>query len=325
MLEMEIRPNTHMCNVILLNMIEGGDFDTAWQTYDLARESRSFVKDSITYDILLKGARISGNLGVFENIHGDLREDPGLLRDLHLFGTMLHTVASFSPDNEYSAMFDFYRQHLDLRPLYDLGLCKLDAMQAPEVSIVDQWPDSYILGQMILAYNKRLQSPDELIDRYTRYRGLVEEGHPLIRPLAGDDYVANSFLLAFSKKSETLHYCNVVLQDMYSHPAGAPEGTYAEPTVRTWSILLGGYNLHRQNHAAEKVLSIMQSRGLEPDIVTWNTLLSGYTAVQDVEGALGVMKRIETRGLKPDSYTLKALSRLWDRERLLSLLRSGLE
>ena len=325
MLEMGIRPNTHMCNVILLNMVEGGDFDTAWQTYDLARESRSFVKDSITYDILLKGARISGNVGVFDNVLGDLREDPEMLRDLHLFGTLLHTVASFSPGHEYPAMFDVYRRHLDLRPLYDLGLCKLDAMEIPEASIADRWPDSYILGQMILAYNKRPQSSDELIDRYTRYRGLVEEGHPLIRPLAGDDYVANSFLLAFSKKSETLHYCNVVLQDMYSLIAGSPESTFAEPTVRTWSILLGGYTLHRQNYAAEKVLSIMQSRGLEPDIVTWNTLLGGYTAVQDVDGALGVMKRIEHRGLKPDSYTLKGLSRLWDKERLLGLLRSGFE
>ena len=325
MLEMGIKPNTQMCNVILLNMIEGGDFDTAWKTYDLAKQSNRFVGDANTYDILLKGARMSGNAGVFKNIYDEVMENPALLGNLRLFGALLHAIGSFSGDNEYSAMLDLYRQYLDLRPLRELGMCRMDPAAPLDASVDGKWPDKYILGQMILAYNKQQQSPHDLVERYNIYHDLIEQGHPLISPLAGDDFVANSFLMAFSKRPTTLRYCTVVLQHMFSKPRNRNGAAYAAPTVRTWSILIAGYILHKQSTAAEKVLTMMQARGLEPDVVTWNTLIGGYAAMQNIEGAFGMMKRMESQGYKPDPYTLRALARLWDREKLLSMLKEGLE
>lgn len=325
MLEMGIRPGLPMYNAILLNMVEGRDFDTAWRTYDIAKQSDHFTTDSTTYGILIKGARLSGSTNVLEKVLSDINENPDMLQDLRLFGDFLNAICTFSPGNEFPTMLEIYKQHLDLRPLQQLGLCGPEKIATPNVAVAGKWPTKHILGQMILAYNRTQPSSRNLIHRYNQYWAFVQQGHPLIAPLASNDYVANSFLMAFSKRAETLDYCTVVMQHMFTKPTSPDAPKIAAPTVRTWSILMAGYNLHHQNKAAEKVLTMMRARGIEPDLITWNTLIGGYASIQDVEGAVGAMGRLEADGFTPNSRTLKAIGRLWKREKLLEMLKMSLE
>lgn len=326
MLEMGIRPNTGMYNAILLNMIEGRDFETAWQTYDIAKQSSHFATDAITYGVLAKGAKLSGKPSILERVLRDTTENRSmLLRNPRLMSSILDAICHFSPDEEFPAMLDYYKQHLDLRPLQELGLCGLETRAPHHVDVNDKWPTKHTLGQMILAYNKFHALSDDLIHRYNLYHDFVQRQHPLIAPLAQDDYVANSFLIAFGKRPETLQYCTIVVKHMLSPPPLADSPPHATPTVRTWSILLAAYMRHRQSHAAEKVLTMMRARGLQPDVVTWNTVISGYAAMQDVGGAVGAMRRMEAEGLQSNSKTLKELGRLRDRATLLGLLEESLE
>jgi len=324
MLELGIRPNTQMYNVILLNMIEGHDFDTAWKTFDIARQSFHFKTDTITYCILAKGAKLSGDFNILELVIRETNENPEL-QDTRLTSNILNAIGELNPGNEFPTMLDFYKEKFDLRPLQELRLCRFD-VKAPENGNAEgKWPDKYVLGQMILAYNKFHGSPEGLIERYNLYHRFVRHEHPLFAPFAYDDYVANSFLMAFGQNFETLQYCTVVLKNMLTPPWSPNSAPHAAPTVQTWSILLAAYMLHKQKVAAEKVLTMMRERGLQPDVVTWNMLVGGYAAMQDAEGAMGALRRMEEVGFQANSRTLKALGRLYDKRNMLEMLRASME
>ncbi|KAL6715018.1 hypothetical protein ACLMJK_007279 [Lecanora helva] len=321
-LEIGIRPTTQMYNAILLTMIEGHDFDTAWEMFGVAEQSSKFRINSITYSILAKGASLSGNTSMLQKLLDDVKETPELQNE-RLLSDLLGAVGALSPDDEYPQMLAFYQQYFDIRPLHDLGLCILESEGQQSFEAGGKWPTKYILGRMILAYNKSHTSSHRLIQNYNTYHNFAQEEHPLIAPLARDDYVANSFVLAFGQKVETLPYCTTVIKHMLSPPPDSPR--YATPSVQTWSILLAAYMRHRQKFAAEKVFAMMQDRGLKPDQVTWTTLIGGYSSMQDIDSAVGAVRQMEAAGFEPNSRTWKALDRIWDQSRLLSVLKESID
>lgn len=325
MLEMGIRPSTAMYNVILLNMIKGHDFETAWQTYDIAKQSRHFATDAGTYAVLAKGAKLSGDSNILERVLRDTNENPSMLsRNPHLMTSILDAISHLSTGHEFFSMLDYYKQHLDVRPLQQLGLCGPEVEVPQDIDVDRKWPDKQVLGQMILAFNKNNPSSDDLIHTYNLYIDLVHQNHPLIAPLAQDDYVTNSFLMAFGKRSETLQYCTTVIKHMLSAPSSTDLPPFAQPTVRTWSILLDAYMHHQQSQAAEKVLIMMRARGLQPDRVTWNTIISGFARMQDIEGAIGTVKRMEADGFRFTTKTLIELGRFTNRRSMIRKLRESL-
>ena len=326
MLELGIRPNRIFYNAILLTMIEGRDFDTAWRTYDMAKQSDQFWNNSITYSILVKGAKLSGDFLLLENILRELEDSPALI-DKQLICNILSAIKLLYPADAFSQMIALYEKHLDIRPLEELGIYTPSSgvTPGPKSPAVDGiWPLPIILGQIIIARNELHNLNDELIQRYTVYQDLVHQQHPLIAPLASNDYVSNSFLMAFGKNPETLPYCTLVLKHMLSPSAATSSIPRATPTVQTWNILANAFIRHGQKLAAEKVLNMMRERGLDPDIVTWNTLISGYARLHDVGDVVGSMRRMEAAGFEPDSWTLKGLRRLHDRKKLLDILRARL-
>ena len=323
MFKMGIKPNTQMYNVILLNMVEAHDFDAAWQTYDMGKQNKH-VTDSITCGILLKGAKLSGNASILDVVIREANEDPEKLKDLRLVSDILNTINFFSHGDPFPSMFDFYKQHCDLRPLEALRLCGPETKPPAGTNVVGATPDKHILGQMIGAWVHRHRRSDDLIHTYHLYHKLVRQDHPVIAPLAQEDYVPNAFLLAFGIRFETLQYSTTVIKHMLEAPPSPDQPRYAIPTVRTWSILVANYFRHNQRLAGEKVVSIMRERGLQPDRVTWNTLVKGYSGLQDVNAAVGAVKGMTTAGYEVDGRTMTGLGRLWNQDGLLDALRGNL-
>ena len=327
-LEMGIRPKVPMFNAILLNAGEGGDFANAWQMYRLAREN-ALVPDSITYGVLMKGAKLSSKSSNLEMVIREIQANGEVLRDLRLVSGVLDAISLLSPGAQFGAMLDFYKQHCDLRPLQELSLCG-DGIQTPlGANCSAIWPNSHILTQMILAYVRLHHRSLGLIRIYNLYYQHVKENHPLIAPLAKDDFVANSFIMAFGKKSSTLQHCTTVVKHMLEFSSLGyvtfDSTPYAAPTVQTWSILFAAYFRNGQRRAAEKVLGMMRERGIQYDRVTWNTLVSGYALLQDVDAAVDTVKRMKAAGFEVDAYTTKGLGRLWTRDRLMKALETSIK
>lgn len=327
-LEMGIRPKVPMFNAILLNAGEGGDFANAWQMYYLAREN-ALVPDSITYGVLLKGAKLSGKISNLEMVIREIHSNANVLQDLRLISDVLNAISHTSPEDCFGAMLGFYKQHCDLRPLQELSLCGGEIQAPPGANCSGVWPTSRILTQMILAYVGLHRGSLGLIDNYNLYYQHVKENHPLIAPLAKDDFVANSFIMAFGKRSSTLQHCVTVVKHMLEFSSlgyvTSDSPLYAAPTVQTWSILVAAYFQNRQKRAAEKVLDMMRERGIQCDKVTWNILVSGYANLQDVDAAVDTVKRMEAAGFEVDSYITKGLGRLWTRDRLKTALETSMK
>ena len=323
-LEMGIRPNVAMFNTILLNAGEGGDFANAWQMYTLAKEN-SIIPDSITYGVLLKGAVISGDHSNLGMVLFEIQTNKNVLTDLRLVSDVLNAVSLTSPGDEFGAMLDFYKQHCDLRPFQELSMCGDETRMPPSTTCHRIWPTSFILTRMILTYNKLHQGSLGLIHNYNLYYQHVKENHPLIAPLAQNDIVANSFILAFGKNPSTLQHCTTVIRHMLelSSPNFLAFGSipYAAPTTQTWSILVAAYFRHHQRRPAEKVLDMMRERGIHRDIVTWNTLIMGYARMQDVHAAVDAVERMKAAGFEVDSFTVKGLRHLRTEDRLRWALR----
>ncbi len=322
MLELGIQPNTRMYNAMLQNAVEAHDFETVLQLYDFAKRSQ-FGINSLTRGLMLKAAKLSGNVKMLNIVLHEASEDPDVVKDARVVEDILHIICIFSPGDEYPSMLEFYKRHFDLRPLQDLRLCGPETKSLTGTEIGPIQPDYWILGQMVAAYNKLPRASDDLITRYNIYHDLVRQNHFLIAPLAQFDYVANSFIRAFGRELRTLPLCVTVIKHMLEAPPSPAQSCYAAPTVRTWNILAASYFRHNQAVAAEKVLSMMHERGLEPNAVTRNTMVWGYSRLQDIESAVNAVKRMEAAGYGVDDFTLKGLGRIWDRNRLLEALKKS--
>ena len=327
-LEMGIRPSIGMCNVMIMNAGEGGDFHDAWQMYLLVRGS-ALIPDPITFAVLMKGARLSGDVSNIKMVIREIENNEKVLHDPPLVYHVLLSIRLISLEDPFSAMFNFYKQHCDVRPLQELSLLG-DETQAPSGEEGQGFePSRLILSNMIMAYIQSYERSPGLVHVYDRYYRAVKEKHPVIAQVAEHEGVANSFITAFGRRSDTLHHCTTVIKHMleFSSPkfSSSNQVAYTAPTVKTWTALAGAYLHNDQRRAAMKVFEMMRERGIAGSHVTWNVLLRNFARSQDVEAAAHTLKGMEAAGFKADEYTAKALNMVRRQDLLVKALEGEIE
>lgn len=327
LLEMGIPPQSFVYNVAILNSVDAADFETALDIYDSARESK-IKPDAITYSILLKVVRRTGDVDILRMIIRDAEANGSLLDDERLVCDVLWACLELEYRHDWRSIFSnlvqVYAKFCDINPLQDLGLienCELHTTSQLQV------PSSRILGVVLIAYILQNQFSDKVVDLYQRYRQLVEQGHPQVAPLIETDHIANSFIMAFGRRSQTVEICTAVVRDMMSLAHEEVSASLcslhvaaAAPSIITWSVLLKAFSRHGQMLAAEKVLSMMRDRGLQPNQITWSFLVTGYAKSQNVASTVDVIKRMEKEGFPIDDYSLKGIGMLKDQQRLMNAL-----
>ena len=330
-LEAGIRPGIFMYNVIILNAIEAGDYQTAWQMYDMTCDN-GLRRDAVTYSIMLKGAKNSLDSAIVDRVVNDAEEDGYLPQDERLVRDLLDAIfvreSSRSTKTVFDTLLRTYTRYCHLGPLQDLDLVSENASTPLEPRRRVHPPSSWTVGLMVLAYIKQHQDSDFLPQRYLRYHKLVLQGHSIVAPTARREYVYNAFIMALGRKPFLLGWCVTVVKDMLpsSGPShNAKPTNIAIPTVQTWSILTAAYFYHKQTLAAQKVLKMMEARGLPRTNVTWNTIINGYSNLQDADRVVKAMKQMEAAGFEADAHTLKALGRFRDRNHILEALKKAAE
>ena len=329
-LEIGLPPKIFMYNVIMLNTIDAGDYQTAWRIYEMAREN-SLKPDAVTYSTMLRGAKQNLDLAIIDRVVRDAEEDGNLPRDEVLVRDVLDAMFRLEWEKRkgpiFTALLPIYYRYCDASPLQDLGMVS-NQIGPPESQSQVQPPPSRTVGLMILAYIKQHQDSDILPRLYMRYRRLIQEEHPIIAPLIETDHIPNAFIMALGRKSKSLESCTLIIKHMLQPPESRTVTKPVQgaiPTVQTWSILVAAYFRHGQKLAAEKVLRMMEARGLRPNDVTWNIIVSGYSQMQDVDNAVEAMHQMETAGFEADARTLEGLGRLRDRDRVLEALKKATE
>ncbi len=322
MLQMGLRPNLRLCNVILLNAFEGGDHETAFNIYSTIK-ANGLQPDAYTYSILLKGGELTGDTETIRRIINEAQTSDSAMSNSHvLTQILLHIHRNFPTQSAFHAMLSLYKKHFDTGALLDLGL-NFEQIREETAPRNRPNPSKPTLGLMLTAFLERCHDPNVAKMLYKQFRRQAEAGHPTISPLLEIHHVFNAFIMAFARTQTTIHLCTTVVADMLKplpheviNPQTGNPIHQAEPSVQTWSILVKAFLHHRQSAAAEKILGIMKNRGIEPDQVTWNTLVSGYSRMQDIDKAVETMKRMELKGWDVDDYTLKGLGEVRDRRKL---------
>lgn len=314
---MGLKLNRQLCNVVMINAVEAGDFDTAMSVHHSAIE-QVLEPDAYTCAILLKMCKSSVDDGdLLRDIvqlairSGDVRRNRIVANEV-LHCLALHHV-KHNPQTAFKTVFEAYAQLFTPAPLRDLGIKIPDDADSGQ-ALMD--PDSHTLGYMIATYLDYGTDAQEAHRLYTRWRELVETGAQLFASSAAKPHVATIFLQRFTRLKKTLLHAAQVIKDM-QRPLPASAGvTQALPDVVTWSVFLDGFVKNGQVKLAEQILNYMRSKGIEPDDVSWNSLISGYAGAQDLEGTLHALKGYDQTGKAFDKFTYAGLRKFRNRERL---------
>ncbi|KAI9712564.1 MAG: hypothetical protein M1812_006873 [Candelaria pacifica] len=322
MLQMGLRPNLELYNVILLNAFEGGDHETAFNIYSTMK-ANGLGPDDCTYSILLKGAELTGDRDTFRKIIQEAEASGSIMGNPYILTQMLlHIRRTHSYESRFSEMLSLYKKHFETQPLLDLDL--KFAQMHESVGLLERInPPPVTLGVMLVSFLERCNDLNIAWALYKQFRRQAEAGHPIISPLIESQDTCNAFILTFGRTQTTLHLCTTVIGDMLKPLAGNVINTgtgkptqQAQPNVQTWSLLVKAFLRHGQSTAAEKIMNMMKKCGAEPNQVTWNTLVSGYSRMQNIDAAARTMKRMEMEGWGVDDYTLKGLGNVHDRQKL---------
>lgn len=327
LLELGVRPNLHMMNVVLLNAFKSGDPQLGEDMLKYMKDN-DMELDSYTYLTLLSDAVARGDRARVEEVMREIDPNEELRKNPYIVSKIFHAHFTFTakrvdsyadPAGIFLSMLDLYSRYYDLAPLKDLQL--IPPSFAPIERGADAEPSCVALYIMLATYLRSKKNSDRAYRLYRRFRQLVMEGHKTIAPLAEFEQFPNEFIVAFREDPHALRYCVEVVEDMLHPDPGVvtAEGrkvTPAKPTVWTWNILLSAFIFHRQLQAAEKVKEMMRKHGVEYDQTTYNTIINGYANAQDIHETVATIKEMESHGYKIDSYTIRPLRFLRDPERL---------
>ncbi|KAE8393963.1 hypothetical protein BDV23DRAFT_22514 [Aspergillus alliaceus] len=326
LLNMGVRPDRDMMNIVLSNAFKTGDPQVGFDMFRFMKR-QSFEPDSFTYLTLLSDAVARGDRERVQSLIQDIRTR-NLEKNQFIASKIFHAHFTFNakhhdPDDDPSGVFysllDMYNQLYDITPLKDLSIIPPEYTPPPGGD--NAQPSIIALYLMVATYlrcQKRISHTQRV---YTKFRALVSQAHPVIAPLASTDHTYNEFLVAFRDDPRGLRPAVRLVEDML-HSSNEEEeledGTlvHAKPSVRTWTILMSAFTFNKQPLAAEKVRDMMVKHGVEYNKVTWNTIINTYANAQNIPEVAKSIKAMEDQGYSMDSYTMKCLRYLQDPERL---------
>ena len=333
-----VRINVQLCNIVILNAVEAGDLSTAFSVYH-SLVDHGLQADTYTYAIILKGCKKA--FKDTETLHSTIQSTvrgTDLTRQPTVAAEVLHCLYLFhfgsaTPSAAWSNLKVAYRQMFDTKPLEALGIISPTTSRVTTQPL--RQPPLAAIGIMLSAWLRTtsIWSPNMHFEVYAKFRQLAKSREAPFPQLAKTDYIFNVFLKTFCSKSNGLPYAADIIRDMQSSEGTSTlslsvddakkvqfgEGdtqshidpdfvsdvppSLCQPTVRSWSILLKGFTKAKKMDLAEQVLAYMRAKGIEPNLVTWNSLFDGYAGLRNPEGALTVYKRMEREGFGPDEYT----------------------
>ncbi|CAI4212270.1 unnamed protein product [Parascedosporium putredinis] len=98
---------------------------------------------------------------------------------------------------------------------------------------------------------------------------------------------------------------------------------HPRPSTWTWNILLDAWMRHYRQDNVGRIVSLMRRHGVEPSLVTWNTILSRAAQARNTRLAVRSAQKIREAGFEPNEWTVRAFSRLVEKEMFLSEMGEG--
>ncbi|KKK18423.1 hypothetical protein ARAM_003008 [Aspergillus rambellii] len=326
LLELGIRPNRDMMNIVLSNAFKTGDPQVGLDILQYMN-SQGFEADTYTYVTLLTDAVARQDearvLSLSQEINArqDLRENAWIQSKLlhYQFLSRAKQIDPHDDPNEvFYSMLQLYNQLHDIAPLKDLTIIPPQYTPAGSKKSPPSLPALHIMIATYLRCQKNISSVQRV---YAQFQRLTWQGHATIAPLAASDHTYNEFLVAFRNDPRGLRPAVRLVEDMlhFSNEASEqPEKKHihAKPTAQTWTLLMSSFVYNKQSHAAEKVRAMMAKHGVQFNKVTWDMVIRNHVNTHNIPKIAKAVKEMESQGYTMDEHTLKTLRYLKDPERL---------
>jgi pentatricopeptide repeat protein len=324
--DMGIKMDTLLYNIVIQNAMEAGDYSTAFKVYN-ALEGNGLKPDKYTYSILLHGCTLQDNPAMFSEFADHCSVVAKELQDSWLATDYLYYLSirhQDSADNEYtsSLLWRAYLEHFSAAPLKSLinhSRPKLrNAIEAQDVSAdsVLMSPTSMALYLMLQVEIKSAQlvGNQRVMNLYQHFKLLVsEESNLNLHKLAQQPIIWNTFLLAFCKQQQFADAGQVIKTMTKSGP---------QPNIYTWNIFMQAFFKTGQVQAAGRVFDIIRDKGIKADQYTYGILMRGYAKAQLVERIGDSMQHVdEEQEMDPD--LLRALATVVNREQLMNTMEKS--
>ncbi|SPO06601.1 uncharacterized protein DNG_09291 [Cephalotrichum gorgonifer] len=215
-------------------------------------------------------------------------------------------------------------------------------------------PTPVTLEIMVLSWicslKREFKSP-ALTAFYGHYRGMLQERHPVAAEMVKtrNSIIHDMIIKAMSSSPAHLRAALEVISDMLHDNDHAPEESsnppsdpassasasssppdasraadakggpvHPRPSEWTWNILLDAWMKHHKQDNVGRIVSLMKRHGVEPSLVTWNTILSRSARAKNTKLAVRSAQKIREGGFEPNEWTVRAFSRLVEKEMFLN-------
>ncbi|KAK1967534.1 pentatricopeptide repeat domain-containing protein [Colletotrichum sublineola] len=270
---------------------------------------------------------------------------------LHFYSKIFHLapLQSLIPV-DFSRYLDASRG-LEMPPDWQLARELFPALDAAMSAVPHKLsPTGATLGIMFISYVKSLSQPINLISLYAYFRQLIINSNPVATNFAREkgtfaydviiktlcespgmlraalDIIGDMLKHTLDERSKSITTSNESAVETAAAAVSSPSlPLHPAPSVFTWSILLHGFMSHKEKGSGERILAMMRQHGVEPNLVTWNTLVAGYAKSQDVNKTVQSLQRLEGAGYEADDYTLRAFSKLVNREAALRKMEDTID
>ena len=341
LLELGMQPNRQLLNVIIMNAVEAGDHDTAWNSYKISRDNGK-APDAFTLGFLLKSLDHNDDLLTVNSIYQEAKQT-GVITNEYLMSHLLHSVyRCYNARNKrpFEAMLAMYSEVHDTSVFHDLGITI--PVSVERRNTIPSRPGAHGLCCMLMAWlQEHWDSPEWVYEVYKRYVHHVNNQHPAIASMAATTHATTAFLIAFGKHKSSLHLCTKVVQDMLKplivQPPAYHSNTEEKATVEDFleaqddaststssrdmplpsesypqsppqELSTGNANslaknqLGHADHALGSVYPVAP-----PNIFTWNALMLAFARHKNQNAAAKIVKIMEKMGQRPDLITYNTL------------------
>jgi pentatricopeptide repeat protein len=309
-------------NVIIHNAIEAGDYETAFRVFNLLKDHH-ITPDKHTFSILLHGCTILDNptrfhdfaLHCAEKAH-ELR-DPWLATDYLYYQYIIedkhHLEQRIACTRAYTKLFSIdpllpFCPELKAFSMHENGG---DTQEESDVPKMEPPPAALYTMLQFEIRKAAAVGPRKVWDLLFLFRSLVLEGrHAGLTKLAKEPLIWNVFLLSFCRKQQFAN-ASQLMKNMTDGLLGFPQ-----PNVYSWNIFMQAFWKSGQHKGAERIYEIMRSRGVEPDQFTYGVLLKGYARAQNA-GRVAEYLHLVDHEEQLDPAILQVLTRIHDQKRLM--------
>ena len=336
MLEIGVKPDGLMRDVIILSAAMAGDQDTAWQTFEMS-VNQGLQPSATTYAYLIPKEMRQTDLQIVSRVHRRAMDDGVLHKSVALGTSLVQSVSTAlmprGHAQRYKYMMMMYRDLFDIKPLQDVGILPATGEATSQMK-----PSRQVLEAVLSAWIAAAEDPALVKRVYESWISHAENGTSRIAITAENNLVINTFVLKFGELGDLEMSQKIMLKMLaprpvrWSHLDAVRDGTSMPKSKTewmlnqsdevTWNAFLTALLHNRRTDAVWKVYNTMKALRITPNEYTYSMLLDHFARSQDMDNVVYTLHLRRTAGFELDERADKALAAVNDPGRLKAAISS---